>query len=77
MTIEYDQLKANDANFVALTPLSFLQPFAQMIRVSAIAHPRTRYSQTCFQTSCSEDVKILSNSAATANRPGNGTHVAP
>ncbi len=30
MTIEYDQLKANDANFVALTPLSFLQRTADI-----------------------------------------------
>ncbi len=30
MTIEYDQLKANDANFVPLTPLSFLQRTADI-----------------------------------------------
>jgi hypothetical protein len=30
MTIEYDQLQPNGANFVALTPLSFLQRTADI-----------------------------------------------
>ena len=53
MTIEYDQLKANDANFVALTPLSFLQRTADIYpdRESLIYNDR-RYTWAQTRARC-------------------------
>ncbi|MCP4188871.1 MAG: long-chain-fatty-acid--CoA ligase [Gammaproteobacteria bacterium] len=62
MTIEYDQLKANDANFVALTPLSFLQRTADIYpdRESLIYHER-RYNWAQTRARCT---RIASSIAA-------------
>ncbi|MCP4488035.1 MAG: long-chain-fatty-acid--CoA ligase [Gammaproteobacteria bacterium] len=62
MTVEYDQLKANDANFVALTPLSFLQRTADIYphRESLIYHER-RYNWSQTRTRCT---RIASSIAA-------------
>ncbi|MCP3690141.1 MAG: long-chain-fatty-acid--CoA ligase [Gammaproteobacteria bacterium] len=62
MTIEYDQLKANNANFVALTPLSFLQRTADIYpdRESLIYHDR-RYSWAQTRARCT---RIASSIAA-------------
>ncbi len=62
MTIEYDQLQANNANFVALTPLSFLQRTADIYpdRESLIYHER-RYSWAQTRARCT---RIASSIAA-------------
>ncbi|MFT5658263.1 MAG: fatty-acyl-CoA synthase, partial [Gammaproteobacteria bacterium] len=53
MTIEYDQLPQNDANFVALTPLSFLQRTADIYpqRESLIYNQR-RYTWSQTRARC-------------------------
>lgn len=62
MTIEYDQLPANAANFVALTPLSFLQRTADIYpqRTSLIYNER-RYSWAQTRARCT---RIASSIAA-------------
>ena len=62
MTIEYDQLEANDANFVALTPLSFLQRTADIYpdRESLIYNSR-RYTWSQTRARCT---RIASSIAA-------------
>ena len=62
MTIEYDQLDANAANFVALTPLSFLHRTADIYpqRESLIYNQR-RYSWAQTRNRC---VRIASSLAA-------------
>ncbi len=62
MTIEYDQLNANDANFVPLTPLSFLQRTADIYphRESLIYNKR-RYSWAQTRARCT---RIASSIAA-------------
>ncbi len=62
MTIEYDQLEANDANFVALTPLSFLQRTADIYpqRESLIYNQR-RYTWAQTRNRCT---RIASSLAA-------------
>ncbi len=62
MTIEYDQLKANDANFVALTPMSFLQRTADIYpdRESLIYNSR-RYTWAQTRARCT---RIASSIAA-------------
>ena len=45
MTIEYDQLEPNDANFVALTPLSFLHRTADIYpQREALIYNQRRYT---------------------------------
>ncbi len=62
MTIEYDQLKANEANFVPLTPLSFLQRTADIYpdRESLIYNDR-RYTWAQTRARCT---RIASSIAA-------------
>ena len=62
MTIEYDQLQANDANFVPLTPLSFLQRTADIYpqRESVIYNSR-RYTWAQTRARCT---RIASSLAA-------------
>ena len=62
MTIEYDQLAANAANFVALTPISFLQRTADIYpqRASLIYNQR-RYTWAQTRNRCS---RIASSLAA-------------
>ena len=62
MTIEYDQLEANKANFVALTPLSFLQRTADIYpqRESVIYNSR-RYTWAQTRARCT---RIASSLAA-------------
>jgi fatty-acyl-CoA synthase len=62
MTIEYDQFEANDANFVALTPLSFLQRSADIYpqRESLIYNQR-RYTWAQTRNRCT---RIASSLAA-------------
>lgn len=62
MTIEYDQLPTNAANFVALTPLSFLQRTADIYpqRESLIYNQR-RYTWSQTRTRCT---RIASSIAA-------------
>jgi fatty-acyl-CoA synthase len=62
MTIEYDQLPTNAANFVALTPLSFLQRTADIYpqRESLIYNDR-RYTWSQTRTRCT---RIASSIAA-------------
>ena len=62
MTIEYDQLQPNGANFVALTPLSFLQRTADIYpqRESLIYNQR-RYTWAQTRNRCT---RIASSLAA-------------
>ncbi|HKJ52691.1 MAG TPA: AMP-binding protein, partial [Gammaproteobacteria bacterium] len=62
MTIEYDQLEANPANYVALTPLSFLHRTADIYpqRESVIYNQR-RYSWAQTRNRC---MRIASSLAA-------------
>jgi len=62
MTIEYDQLEANDANLVALTPLSFLQRTADIYpdRESLIYNSR-RYTWAQTRARCT---RVASSIAA-------------
>ena len=61
MTIEYDQLEANAANFVPLTPLSFLHRTADIYpqRESLIYNQR-RYTWAQTRNRC---VRIASSGA--------------
>ena len=62
MTIEYDQLDQNDANFVALTPLSFLQRTADIYpQREALIYNQRRYSWAQLRTRCT---RIASSLAA-------------
>ena len=62
MTIEYDQLKANDANFVALTPLSFLQRTADIYPDrEALIYNNRRYSWAQTRARCA---RVASSIAA-------------
>ena len=62
MTIEYDQLEANDANFVALTPLSFLQRTADIYpQREALIYNKRRYSWAQLRNRCT---RIASSLAA-------------
>ena len=60
MTIEYDQLEANKANFVALTPLSFLQRTADIYpqRESVIYNSR-RYTWAQTRARCTRVASSL------------------
>ncbi len=60
MTTEYDQLKANDASFVPLTPLSFLQRTADIYpqRESVIYNSR-RYTWAQTRTRCTRVASSL------------------
>ena len=62
MTIEYDQLEANQANFVALTPLSFLQRSADIYpQREALIYNQRRYSWAQVRNRCT---RIASSLAA-------------
>jgi fatty-acyl-CoA synthase len=62
MTIEYDQLDPNDANFVALTPLSFLQRTADIYpQREALIYNQRRYSWAQLRSRCN---RIASSLAA-------------
>ena len=62
MTIEYDQFEANDANFVALTPLSFLQRSADIYpQREALIYNQRRYSWAQLRNRCT---RIASSLAA-------------
>jgi fatty-acyl-CoA synthase len=62
MTIEYDQLEANAANFVALTPLSFLQRTADIYpQREALIYNQRRYSWAQVRNRCT---RIASSLAA-------------
>ncbi|MCG6890444.1 MAG: long-chain-fatty-acid--CoA ligase [Gammaproteobacteria bacterium] len=62
MTIEYDQLEPNDANFVALTPLSFLQRSADIYpQREALIYNQRRYNWAQVRSRCN---RIASSLAA-------------
>jgi len=62
MTIEYDQLEANAANFVALTPLSYLQRTADIYpQREALIYNQRRYSWAQVRNRCT---RIASSLAA-------------
>ncbi len=62
MTIEYDQLPQNPANFVALTPLSFLQRSADIYpRREALIYNKRRYNWSQIRSRCT---RIASSLAA-------------
>jgi fatty-acyl-CoA synthase len=62
MTIEYDQLEANAANFVALTPISFLQRTADIYpQREALIYNQRRYSWAQVRNRCT---RIASSLAA-------------
>jgi fatty-acyl-CoA synthase len=62
MTVEYDQLPANPANFVALTPLSFLQRTADIYpQREALIYNQRRYSWSQVRSRCT---RIASSLAA-------------
>ena len=53
MTVEYDQLPANKANFVALTPLSFLQRSADIYpQREALIYNQRRYTWAQTRSRC-------------------------
>jgi len=61
MTIEYDQLPQNSANFVALTPLSFLQRSADIYpQREALIYNKRRYSWSQLRSRCSRIASSLS-----------------
>jgi len=60
MTIEYDQLEANAANFVALTPLSFLQRTADIYpQREALIYNQRRYSWAQVRNRCTRIGAVL------------------
>ncbi|HEY5738509.1 MAG TPA: AMP-binding protein, partial [Gammaproteobacteria bacterium] len=62
MTIEYDQLATNPANFVPLTPLSFLQRTADIYpQREAVIYNQRRYSWAQIRNRC---MRIASSLAA-------------
>lgn len=62
MTIEYDQLEVNPANFVALTPLSFLHRTADIYpQRESLIYNRRRYNWAQTRTRCT---RIASSLAA-------------
>ena len=62
MTVEYDQLPANPANFVALTPLSFLQRTADIYPDrEALIYNQRRYNWSQVRSRCT---RIASSLAA-------------
>ena len=62
MTVEYDQLPANPANFVALTPLSFLHRTADIYpQREALIYNRRRYTWAQVRCRCT---RIASSLAA-------------
>jgi fatty-acyl-CoA synthase len=61
MTVEYDQLPQNPANFVALTPLSFLQRSADIYpQRDALIYNKRRYSWSQLRSRCSRIASSLS-----------------
>jgi len=53
MTVEYDQLPVNEANFVALTPLSFLQRSADIYpQHEALIYNQRRYTWSQLRCRC-------------------------
>ena len=66
MTIEYDQLEANAANFVELTPMSFLQRSADIYpQREALIYNQRRYSWAQLRNRCT---RIASSLASTTDR---------
>jgi fatty-acyl-CoA synthase len=62
MTVEYDQLPQNPANFVALTPLSFLQRSADIYpQREALIYNQRRYTWSQLRSRCN---RIASSLAA-------------
>ena len=62
MTIEYDQLEANAANFVELTPMSFLQRSADIYpQREALIYNERRYTWAQVRNRCT---RIASSLAA-------------
>ena len=60
MTIEYDQLPANAANFVALTPLSFLQRTADIYpQREALIYNQRRYTWSQVRSRCTRIASSL------------------
>ncbi len=60
MTIEYDQLPANPANFVALTPLSFLQRTADIYpQREALIYNQRRYTWSQVRSRCTRIASSL------------------
>jgi fatty-acyl-CoA synthase len=60
MTIEYDQLPKNSANFVELTPLSFLQRSADIYpQREALIYNKRRYSWSQLRSRCSRIASSL------------------
>jgi fatty-acyl-CoA synthase len=60
MTIEYDQLPRNPANFVALTPLSFLQRSADIYpRREALIYNNRRYNWSQLRSRCTRIASSL------------------
>jgi fatty-acyl-CoA synthase len=60
MTVEYDQLPQNPANFVALTPLSFLQRSADIYpQREALIYNKRRYSWSQLRSRCTRIASSL------------------
>jgi len=60
MTVEYDQLPVNPANFVALTPLSFLQRSADIYPLrEALIYNQRRYTWSQLRSRCSRIASSL------------------
>jgi len=60
MTIEYDQLPANPANYVALTPVSFLQRAADVYpQREALIYNQRRYSWSQLRSRCTRIASSL------------------
>ena len=60
MTIEYDQLPANPANFVALTPLSFLQRTADIYpQREALIYNQRRFTWSQVRSRCTRIASSL------------------
>ncbi|MBT8115737.1 MAG: AMP-binding protein, partial [Arenicella sp.] len=62
MTIEYDQLAKNDANYVALTPLSFLQRTADIYpHHESLIYNDTRYTWAQTRQRCTQIASSLAS----------------
>ena len=60
MTVEYDQLPVNPANFVALTPLSFLHRSADIYPLrEALIYNQRRYTWSQLRSRCSRIASSL------------------
>ena len=81
MTIEYDQLEANAANFVELTPLSFLQRSADLYpQREALIYNRRRYTWAQLRNRCTRIASSLAAArsiSASAGSPGSRVCSAP